>query len=419
MLGSNEDSGSLPDRKLEEDPLNISDEQTEPIPGDQEPEEVIGSWWARFWESVTRAGFSEIFLRQGTHVLLLILILVVTWSTREFYQRARAFEFPNQAVLAAPILNVQSTEIPAGLPPMEVNLSSLADGVVRLSELHTDIPSRPRMEVITYTVETGDTLFGIAEKFGLKPETLLWGNTLTLGDNPHNLRPEQKLNILPTDGTYHRWSEGDGLNGVAEFFGVTVENILDFEGNGLNPDTIGDLSHPNIQPGTWIVIPGGKRSFVSWSTPPGGIPRDNPGVATGFGTGVCGAKVDGALGSGAFIWPTNSHVIGGFNWSPDSNHPGIDINGSLGDPIYASDSGVVVYAGWNNWGYGNVVIVDHGNGWQTLYAHMDSVMVSCGQSVTQGGSIGTIGTTGNSTGPHLHYEMMYNGTKVNPNDYLP
>ncbi len=80
---------------------------------------------------------------------------------------------------------------------------------------------------------------------------------------------------------------------------------------------------------------------------------------------------------------------------------------------------MIVYAGWNNWGYGNVVVLNHGNGWQTLYAHLDSVAVGCGQSVYQGSMIGTMGSTGNSTGPHLHYEMMYNGVKVNPRDYLP
>jgi murein DD-endopeptidase MepM/ murein hydrolase activator NlpD len=129
--------------------------------------------------------------------------------------------------------------------------------------------------------------------------------------------------------------------------------------------------------------------------------------------------VQGAIGSGTFVWPSDHHYLSGFDFNPDANHPAIDIAGDLGKPAYASDSGVIVYAGWNNWGYGNVIVINHGNGWQTLYAHLSQIDVSCGQSVIQGGVIGLIGSTGNSTGPHLHFEMMYNGVKVNPHDYLP
>jgi murein DD-endopeptidase MepM/ murein hydrolase activator NlpD len=270
---------------------------------------------------------------------------------------------------------------------------------------------------MVYTVEAGDTVFGIAEKFGLKPETVLWGNQFVLGDNPHNLKPGQKLNILPVDGTYHRWSEGDGLNGVAKFFHVTPEDIISWPGNRLSADSIGDLAHPNIEAGTWLVVPGGSREFVNWSAP--SIPRDDPGVAKVLGSGACSGVVSGAVGAGAFVWPANAHFLSGFDYTPNANHPGIDVDGNLGDPVYAVDNGVVVYAGWNDWGYGNMVVINHGNGWQTLYAHLSAYYVSCGQSVYQTNVVGLIGSTGNSSGPHLHFEMMYNGTKVNPHDYLP
>jgi murein DD-endopeptidase MepM/ murein hydrolase activator NlpD len=286
-----------------------------------------------------------------------------------------------------------------------------------LAELHTTVPARPRQEVVKYTVKKGDTIFGIAEKFGLKPETILWGNQYVLGDNPHNLVPDQELNILPTNGTYYEWQAGDGLNGVSEFFGVTPEEIINYSGNDLNPDEIGDFARPNIEPGTWLIVPGGTREFVTWSAP--AIPRDNPGVAKVLGPGACGAIADGAVGIGAFIWPANNHFLSGFDYSPSTNHAGIDIDGDLGDAIYAADNGVVVYAGWNNWGYGNVVVINHGNGWQTLYAHLSAYNVGCGQSLWQGTVIGAFGSTGKSSGAHLHYEMMYNGTKVNPWDYLP
>ncbi|MCS6911386.1 MAG: M23 family metallopeptidase, partial [Anaerolineales bacterium] len=100
-------------------------------------------------------------------------------------------------------------------------------------------------------------------------------------------------------------------------------------------------------------------------------------------------------------------------------HPGLDLGGEYDEPIYAADSGVVVYSGWNTYGYGNTVILDHGNGWHTLYAHFNSVLVTCGEAVTQGQIIGLAGSTGRSTGPHLHFEMRLGGGYVNPWNYLP
>ena len=368
------------------------------------------------WEELSRAGLADAAQRIGTHALLIVLILVVAWLMRQFYQAGQAESQSSQAVLAASLPTPTPTAVPPNLPPFPAE-ASIENGITRFASLHTTIPARARTDVITYTVETGDTLFGIAEKFGLKPETLLWGNQFVLADNPHNLQPEQELNILPVDGTYYRWSVGDGLNGVADFFGVSPEDIVNYPGNHLNPETIGDYARPNIEPGTWLIIPGGTREFVTWSAP--AIPRDNPGVAKVLGPGVCGSIADGAIGVGAFIWPASHHFLSGFDYSPSTNHSGIDIDGETGDPVFAADNGVVVYAGWNNWGYGNVIVINHGNGWQTLYAHLNTYNVGCGQSVFQGNFIGAMGSTGNASGSHLHYEMMFNGTKVNPWDYLP
>lgn len=391
-------------------------EEDSPVDQDAGPQTKRG--FPELWESLNRAGLADISMRLGTHVLLVAMILVVAWTMRAFYLRAQVVEKPREAAFAASAPTSTPTSQPPEMPAFDSTVS-YTFGIPRLASLHTDIPSRPRTDVITYTVQAGDTLFAIADKFGLKPETILWGNQFTLGDNPHNLRPDQELNILPVDGTYHRWSEGDGLNGVAEFFGVTPQDIIDYPGNKLDPDTIGDLSHPNIAPGTWLIIPGGTREFVSWSIPPGGISRSNPGVAKGFGTGACSSGASGAVGSGYFIWPANAHFLSGYDYNPGANHRGIDIDGETGDPTYAADNGVVVYSGWNNWGYGNMIVIDHGNGFQTLYAHLSAYYFGCGASVYQGTVIGAIGSTGNSTGSHLHFELLYNGTKVNPWDYLP
>ncbi|HQP46895.1 MAG TPA: M23 family metallopeptidase, partial [Flexilinea sp.] len=169
-------------------------------------------------------------------------------------------------------------------------------------------------------------------------------------------------------------------------------------------------------PGTWLIVPGGSREFTNWSAP--FITRENPAVASIYGPGACQSVMDGPVGSGVFIWPTTETRISGYNYSEETNHRAIDIAGSTGNAVYASDAGVVVYAGWNDWGYGNVVMIDHGNGWQTLYAHLDSYNVQCGYYVAAGDVIGAVGTTGNSSGPHLHFEMRYNGIPQNPNNFF-
>ena len=371
------------------------------------------------WEIISQAGLADFAYRLGTHALLLALILVLAWGLRAFYLGAQGVDAGGSSdisLAAAPDeLAVASLPQLASLPPFDPT-AGLPQGVTRTASLHTDLPSLPRTAVSIYTVQAGDTVIGIAEKFGLQPETILWANQQVLGDNPHSLRPGQELNILPVNGAYYRWSAGDGLNGVSKFFNVKPEDILSYPANQLSAETIGDWSHPNIQAGAMLVIPGGKREFVNWSAPI--IPLDDPGVGAVLGPGACTAVASGAVGNGIFVWPANNHFLSGFDYNPGANHPAIDIDGEEGDPVYASDSGVIVYAGWNSWGYGNTIVINHGNGWQTLYAHLSSIYVGCGQSVVQGGVIGTIGNTGNSTGSHLHFEMMLSGVKVNPHDYL-
>lgn len=371
------------------------------------------------WEKLSRAGLGETVFRLGTHLFSIAAILVVIWTMRAFYLRAQqdSVNVPRQAALAAALPSATPTEKAPDLPAFSNVSLTYEAGIPRLVLLHTDLPTRPRNGVITYTVQAGDTIFGIAEKYNIKPQTIFWGNYYTLYDVPDRIQPGQVLNILPMDGTYHKWSAGEGLNGVAKGYGVKPEDIINYAGNHLDPNTLGDLSHPNIAPGTMLVVPGGHRAFVTWSAP--FIGRQNPAKAKILGPGYCGTVVDGVVGTGTFVWPANNHYLSGYDYSSDI-HPGIDLAGRLGNPIYAADNGVIVYAGWNNWGYGNVVVIDHGNGWQTLYAHQSVIAVGCGQSVMQGSIIGYIGSTGNSSGPHLHFEMSNDKYgKVNPHNFLP
>ncbi len=369
----------------------------------------------RVWSSILHLGLGDLFVKIGTALLSIALVLLVVWVMGNFYLKGKSTV---QAQAVEPAVTQVELLVEVNPPSYDIQLVDyLGTGIHREAVLHTILPAQPRYEIATYTVQTGDTIFSISEKFNLKPETIFWGNPYTLADDPHLLAPGQVLNILPVDGIYYEWHAGDGLNGVAEFFGVTPDSIIGYAGNNLSPETIGDYANPNIEPGTWLVVPGGTREFINWSAPR--ITRDNPAVAKVYGPGYCGEVYDGPIGFGAFIWPTTDHWISGYDYSPSTNHWGVDFGGQIGNAIFAVDNGVVVYAGWNDHGYGNVVVVDHGNGWQSLYAHLNTYNVECGSYVYQGDVIAGLGTTGNSSGPHLHFELRSDEYgRVNPMNFL-
>ncbi len=299
-------------------------------------------------------------------------------------------------------------EQPGGTVPLSSN--SVPDnekkGIVRIVELETSIDQSITYEVRQYTVQGGDSVFGIAKSFSIKPETLLWANFDTLQDSPDSIRSGQVFNIPPTDGVYYKWQEGDSLESVADEFGATAEDILSWPGNSF------DLTNPEIEPGTQVMVPGGHREFVQWLI---------PSVATGkSGTAKVGsaACAPGPVGSTAFIWPTSNHWVSGNEYW--DGHLAIDLAAGEGAPVWAADAGTVTMAqgGWNG-GYGNVVMIDHGNGYFTLYGHLSVISVVPCQGVAAGSPIGLAGNTGNSFGAHLHFEVRLNGGFINPWYVLP
>ena len=164
------------------------------------------------------------------------------------------------------------------------------------------------------------------------------------------------------------------------------------------------------------MIPGGSREFKQWLVPT--IPRGPAGVLKSvLGPGACDTSEGGWGGTGSFVWPADNHYLSGNDYW--SGHLGIDIAAGLGAPLYAADSGLVVYSGPAYGGYGNMIMIDHNNGYQTLYAHLSSLAVNCGQGVSRGQYIGGAGSTGNSTGPHLHFEVRYLGGWISPWYVLP
>jgi murein DD-endopeptidase MepM/ murein hydrolase activator NlpD len=349
-------------------------------------------------------------LRGSTNLFSVLAIITVLWLAQRYFQQApnrltgNSAQAPDPAATAVIDLNT----IPALENPAII-------GISRSAQLHTNIPSRPRDEISMYTVQNGDTVSGIAENFGLMPETIFAANYAILQDDPHNLIAGQELQILPVDGVYWQWLGGISFGAWAEYFEVKPEDIINYPANDIDASTITDPANADIPPGVWLVIPGAKYSYHQPGSIPLGITRTDAASAQVGGSGACGAITGGAVGSGIFDFPTNRHDLSGFDYNPKTNHLGID----LGDPIYASDGGVVVYAGANSYGYGNMIMIDHGTGFQTLYAHLSLISVSCGESLNRGQFIGSVGSTGKSSGPHLHFEVRTASTVVNPWDLLP
>ena len=313
----------------------------------------------------------------------------------------------------APPIIIEATVIPkendttATLPTDSIQIKTDNSAIRRYITLKTLIPEdRPDYEVIHYTVARGDSTFSIATENNIEPETLLWANFDTLEDSPDSLRVGQELNIPPVDGIYYQWKEDDTVEGIAIEFEADPKEILSWPGNDI------DLTNPTFKAGDRVMIPDGSREFIQWVVPIAA--SGDSGTAGGTGSS-CPA---GAVGTGYFVWPADNHFLSGNDfWS---GHLAIDIAANTGAAIYAADSGVITMAqGGYNYGYGNVVAIDHGNGFATLYAHLSQINVGSCQSVYAGQMIGLSGNTGNSFGAHLHFEIRHNGAFENPWRWLP
>lgn len=323
-------------------------------------------------------------LRVGSHVVILLVALGVLMLSR--------LELPTLEIVEEAPAETEIVGQEYGIEPEMVGEVTTAEvfGLTREAVPITLIPERPRMDVVEHTVVAGDTLYGIAKKYGLSAETIMFANGLE--KNPDLLRLGQKLVILPVNGILHTVGQKDTLDKIAKTYKVKPEAIVAYSLNQM------DAKNPQIAVGQRLIVPGGIREI--------------PQVATVYrGTAPKGAKT----GTGRLIWPTSGSLSQGYK----PLHRALDLARAVGTPIKAADNGYVVVAGWSNAGYGNYVVIDHGNGLQTLYGHLSRIFVRPGDVVTRGAVIGNMGNTGNSTGPHLHFEVIKRGVRVNPRSYLP
>lgn len=251
-----------------------------------------------------------------------------------------------------------------------------------------------RESIIEYKVQPADTVSSIAQKFGVSIDTIRWANNLTDADS---ITEGDTLKILPVSGVSHIVQKGDTIESIAKKYGLpSAQPIVDFPFNTfVNDETF------EIAIGQTVIVPNGVR------------------VQSGYGNAVAIAtqitpNAGTVTASGNFVWPTQGGITQYFYWY----HPGIDIANPAAPNVLAADSGQIAAIGWDNFGYGNRIIIDHGNGRQTLYAHMSAFYVSLGQTVNRGDAIGRMGSTGRSTGTHLHFEIHIGGIRVNPLNYL-
>ncbi len=275
---------------------------------------------------------------------------------------------------------------------IESTPSSTAINVLSADAKHIPITTteseKPRDRIITYTVQNGDTLSQIAQKYNISTETIKWANDLSDVDS---IAPGDKLKILPVSGVAHTVKSGDTVYSVAKKYDTNPQMVVDFPFNNFASE---DFS---LETGQILIVPEGH-------------PLAKPAPKKAVQYAITPTQGGGA-GTGKFLWPAGGTFTQYFSYW----HPAVDIANNTSPGIAAADGGTVIVAGYpDRTGYGNRVIIDHGNGYTTLYAHLSQIYVNPGQKVDRGQIVGKMGTTGRSTGIHLHFEIRKNGSALNP-----
>lgn len=291
-------------------------------------------------------------------------------------------------VVSAPVI---ASAYPGGLPSQISSFtpSSAVATNLDFSEygVQTQVSEKPRDQVITYKAVKGDTLSTIAQKFGISSDTIRWENDLTSDD----VAIGQELQIPPVTGIVIKVQEGETIQSIAKKYKTDAQKIVNFPFNDFT-----DLETFSLNVGQTLVVPDGVQPQA-------------PAIAFTAPT-----FISTPMGSGRLLWPTAGIVTQYPVWY----HMAFDIANPSAPGVMAADNGIVVYIGFDRYGYGNHVIIDHGGGLSTLYGHLTAYYVNVGDRVSRGQVIGKMGSTGRSTGTHLHFETRINNVAVNPTQFF-
>lgn len=287
-------------------------------------------------------------------------------------------------MMIAPVI---AQEFPGrSVNPWEIESNpSVLSATTESDGIETIVSEKVRDAIKIYKVEEGDTMASISKKFGVDENTIRWQNGIT-GDK---IKIGQELGILPITGIAHKVVKGDTVYSIAKKYDSSAQGMVDFPFNTFSNDETFELAI-----GQTVMVPDGVKPAVVSSPRIKQITPDAGSV----------------VASGSFVWPTNGTISQNFAWY----HPGLDIANKGAPNVLAADSGVITYAGCLTYGYGCHIQINHGNGYTTLYGHLQQIYVTVGQTVGRGVAIGKMGSTGRSTGTHLHFEVARNGIKLGP-----
>ncbi len=313
-------------------------------------------------------------------------------------------------------------------PPPTATPAASPSPAATPAQTPTPVPSPTRArptEPQRYRVEAGDTVSAIAAKFGISSDTILWANGLA---NPNSLSVGQTLMVLPVSGVAYQIKEGDSLSTISALYGVPASAIAEY--NNVASNEI-------LQVGRTLLVPGARPAPQPTSTPtpkptatplptptrvpPTPTPAPPPPTAAPAPPQQPAAPAPAAApaplpkGNGQLAWPVAGTITQQFG---EQGHTGVDIATAMGTPVRAAADGKVINLQQLQYGYGWYLVIDHGNGIKSLYAHLSGFNVKVGDTVKRGQQVGAVGTTGKATGPHLHFEVRVNDKLVNPLSYL-
>lgn len=347
----------------------------------------VRSFWKSFYRYAHKRVHQGWVWFEGKKNKVVDLLVTKRGTYARPFLHTSLFVLIGVGIVAAPIIRntyeAEANGLDEFTPPSAV-LSSFDE-----QETLTEISEKPRDRVITYTVEAGDTISTVAEKFGISIDTIKWANPKLEGDK---LAIGTDLSIPPVSGIVVKVSKGETIYSIAKKYKSDPQKILNYPFNDFT-----DLDTFALAAGQALVVPDGVM--------PESKPVYSPQTIANVGT---------TPGSGQFNWPTQGVIT----QRPVSYHMALDIANNALPAITAADAGKVVLVERQKYGYGWHIIIDHGNGYQTLYGHMSDMYVSVGQAVSKGSVIGKMGSTGRSSGPHLHFEIRKGGTLLNPLSFL-